>query len=525
LLVLLRWRSDGAHAAPHALLVAAVAVAAVLASLARVPAAAVEPVAIGLIAIAAGLAVAWSGGEGRFTRAAVVAIALAAAGVALYALHQKFWGLERFAEMVRQDPLYPDREAVLTRLGRGRAFGLFSTPAALGGFIALTLPATVGLALSSRGWRRWAWCIAALVGVGAFLAAASATAAAALLGAVVLALVLWSRKRRWLAMSATALVLLLAGVAWLRGGGVVNLEDRQGPWRLRAGNLHAAAAMAAERPWVGVGPGGFAEFYSIHRRPGDNETRHAHNLPLELAAEWGWPAGIVIAAVFFTLLLQPLWHHRRDGPAWRRGIALGLAAFALQNLADFTAFMPSLLWTAAMLRGRLARAASHAEPTSGRGTVPVLAASSLAIVLAALGVMAVGGLAKNARVAARAAAFAGETERALSLAERAVRLAPWDRDAALLLARLTTDVALRVPSDEARRRQAFERVEHTVRLAPVKAAAREPRARVRSAAGDAPGAFADWSEAARLYPIHERYAAERDALRESLGSSARGSIP
>jgi hypothetical protein len=525
LLVLLRWGSDAAHAAPLALLVAAGATTAVLASLALVPAAAVEPVAVGLVAVAAGLAAAWSDGDDRFTRAAVVAVAVAAACVALYALHQKIWGLDRLAELVRQDPLYPDREAVLTRLGRGRVFALFETPAALGGFLAMALPATVGLALSSRGRKRWVWFVAALVGAGAFLAAASATAAAALVGAVALALLLWSRSRRSLAIGAAALLLLLAGVAWLRGARVVDLEDQEGPWRLRAGNIHAAAAMAADRPWTGVGPGGFAESYPAYRRPGDNETRHAHNLPLELVAEWGWPAGAIIAVLFFTLFLQPLWRQRREGPAWRRGLAVGLAAFALQNLGDFTAFMPSLLWMAAVLRGRLARTASHGGVAAARAAVPVLAGSSLAIVLAAMGVAAMGGLAANARVAARAAAFAGETERALFLAERAARLAPWDVDAALLLARVTRDVAFGKPSDEPTRRQAVDRVDRAVRLAPVKAAAREPRAWVRQAVGDAPGAFADWSEAARLYPMHERYAAERDELRERLEGTAEGLIP
>jgi tetratricopeptide (TPR) repeat protein len=525
LLVLLQWRSDGVQTAFHALLVAGTGTAAVLASLALVPAAAVEPVAIGLVAVAAGLAAAWSGGEERFTRAAVVAVAIAAACVALYALHQKFWGLDQLAEMVRQDPLYPDREAVLTRLGRGRAFALFETPAGLGGCLAIALPATVGLAISSRGKQRWVWSVAALIGSGAFLAAASATAAAALVGAVALALLIWSRSRRSLAVGGVALLLLLAGVAWQRGGRVVDLEDQESPWRLRAGNIRAAAAMAAERPWTGVGPGGFAERYPAYRRPGDNETQHVHSLPFELVAEWGWPAGAVLAVLFFTVFLQPLWRQRRGGPAWRRGLAIGLAAFALQNLGDFTAFMPSLLWVAAMLRGRLARIAPSAGVSPAPGQVPVLVGASLVIVVAAVGVLAAGGLAADARVAARAAAFAGESDRALRLAERAARLAPWDANTALLLARVTKDVAFDESSDEPMRRQALDRVDRAVRLAPVKAAARDARARVRQAMGDVPGALADWSEAARLYPMHEPYAAERDALRERLEGGTEGFVP
>jgi hypothetical protein len=525
LLALVGWRAGAAQAAIHALLVAATATAAVLASLAFVPAAAVEPVAVGLLAAAAGLAVARSGGGDHVTRVAIAAVAVAAACVALHGLYQKGWGLERLADLVRQEPAFPDREAVLARLGRGRAFASFTTPAALGGYLAMAIPATIGLALCSRGWRRGAWLGAALVGVGAFLAAASATATVALVAAVTLAAALWRKARRSLVVAAAALLLLLVAVAWLRGGRVLDLKDQEGPWRQRAGNLTVAARMATDRPWTGVGPGGFAEVYPAYRRPQDNETRHAHNLPLELLAEWGWPAGTAISLLFFAVFLQPLWRERRDGPSWRRGLAIGLAAFALQNLADFTAFMPSLLWTAAILRGRLCHpVAEGGEPYPG-GSGRLLAGCSLATVLLAAGAVAAGGLANNARLSARAAAFAGEPGRGLSHAERAVALAPWNVDAAVLLARMTADVARLEPTAGTTWRLAAERADRAVGLAPVRPAAREARARIRLAAGDVPGAFADLSEAARLYPAHESYAVSRDRLRERLAAVAKGPGP
>jgi hypothetical protein len=523
LLALVAWRAGAGQATSHALIVAATAMAAVHASLALVPAAAVEPVAVGLLAAAAGLAAARSGGGDHVTRQAVVVVAVAAALLALHGLYQKGWGLDRLADLVRDDPAFPDREAVLARLGRGRAFGAFTTPAALAGYLALAIPSTIGLGLCSRGWRRGAWLGAALAGAGAFLAAASATATVALVVAVGIAAALWRKARRPLAVGAVALLLVLAAVAWLRGGRVVDLRDQEGPWRQRAGNLAVAARMAAERPWIGVGPGGFAEAYPAYRRPQDNETRHAHNLPLELLAEWGWPTGAAISVLFFAVFLQPLWRERHDGPAWRRGLAIGLGAFAVQNLADFTAFMPSLLWTAAVLRGRLSRpAAGGGGPVAG-SSGRLLAGCSLAAVLVAAGAAAAGGLATNARLAARAAAFAGKPERGLMQAERAVALAPWDADAGILVARMTADAALAGPPGGATWRQAVERADRAVALAPVRPSAREVRARVRLAAGDVPGAFADLSEAARLYPAHEDYAAARDRLRERLAAVA--SVP
>ena len=102
---------------------------------------------------------------------------------------------------------------------------------------------------------------------------------------------------------------------------------------------------------LGVGPGAFAEVYPSVLRPGGNEVRHAHDLPLELTAELGIPLGLLATAAFGLAFLGPLLRRTRPG-GWRLGVAVGLAAFAIQNLGDFTAFFPSLLWLAALLRAR-----------------------------------------------------------------------------------------------------------------------------------------------------------------------------
>ena len=385
----------------------------------------------------------------------------------------------------------------------------------------LALPVTVALAWAARGAVRVAWVAAAACQVGALLAAASATATAALLGSVLLALWAWSRARRALAIVGLASIILLGSVVLLRGQRLTDLSDREGPWRLRAGNFRAAWSMVTDHPWTGVGPGGFSEAYPSYRRPGDNETRHVHNLPLELAADLGWPVGSALSLLFFGLFLRPLWRER-DGPAWQRGLALGLAAFALQNLADFSAFLPSLLWTAALLRGALTRpdAMRRANVAPSR----LLAASSLSLVLLAAGLASLNGLSSNARIAARSAAFAAEPAQALELASRAVDLAPWDADASLLLARITADLGGEPAAPETGLELALERADRAVALSPVRASARELRSRIRLSAGDPLGAYADLSEAARLYPRNEAYAAARDRLRESLEAASGGTI-
>jgi tetratricopeptide (TPR) repeat protein len=493
----------------HGLLVGGGVLAILAARAARAPGAAVEPVSVVVLAAAVGIAAAGLQGGERARCQGLRLLGAAAVAVSLHALYQKLFGLERLRQLLEGAQDLPDRAAVLAKLEGGRAFAGFITPAALGGFLLLSLPLSASLALATRGTRRVAWVVACVLQLGAFLAAASATAAGALLATTALALLVWSRRRQTLLAGLALLALILAAVAVQREGIVLDPTDPKGPWQERAGNFRAAWEMAAEHPWIGVGPGGFSELYPGYRRPGDNETRHVHNLPLELSAELGWPAGLLLAALFFTLFCRPLWTERRAGPAWRKGLAIGLAAFALHNLGDFSAYMPSLIWIAALLLGLLSAPQRPEGPTSRSGLRAALAGAAMVAVVLAGSAAALAGLASDHRLEARYLSFAGERGRALERAGAAARLAPWDVDAALLLAR-ATEAAL----DD--RQLALERAERAVTLSPVRPAARLLRGRLRLATGDLEGAHADFVEAARLYPLEASYAAQRDLLRAEL---------
>jgi hypothetical protein len=500
----------------------AVVIAAVLvipsARFALAPGAAVLPSALVLVAAGAGLSVAAlnrSGAVGvrdRFDLAAGEILGGAGALVSVHAIYQLLWGMQRQAALVANDAALPDREALLVRLEQGRAFAAFSTPAALGGFVALAIPVTAVLAVRTRGGQRLVWAAALMLQLGGLLSAASATATAALFGALFLA-ALFRRERGRTVWAAVVIALaLVASVVLLRGPEVLGASHPNSPWRLRAGNYRAAWSMALDHPWTGVGPGGFAESYPAYRKPGDNETRHVHNLPLELCSELGIPVGVAVSALFFVVFLAPLVRAGNEADPRRRAVAAGLAAFALQNMADFTAFLPSLLWTASLLRGSLARARAPAGPRAVGTPARALAGASLVVVLGSALLAALGGVADNARMGSRFAAYRGEPEHAERLARRSSFLAPWDPSAALLFARAAT---LDPPLEQAgtrRREEALERANRAVRLSPVRPAAREVRARVRLAAGDYPGAYADMLAASRLYPRNAEYARARDRL-------------
>jgi O-antigen ligase len=518
--VLLSWREVTAVSGRSLVLVAA-ALALPAAMTAGSPAAAVLQLAIIFTAASAGMAALRFRGEVRATSAAAGVLALSGGLAGIHALYQKLWGLERLADWVAANPATPDYAILLGRIERGRAFAGFATPAGLGCFLAIALPATLGLAFAARGRKRYLWIVFSVLQAAGFFCAASATALAALLGAMFLALLLWRSGRRAAWIGLIVAMLVLVGLVALRGEEIISSGHRNSPWRLRAGNFMAAWSMAQEHPLRGVGPGGFAENYSLYRRPGDNETRHVHNLPLEMAAENGWIGGLLISALFFYIFLRPLLRRRAEDPPAASGIAIGLAAFALHNLADYTAFMPSLLWMTAILCGLTWTNEKREASDAGSEARRIVRAAGLAVAVLAALIAGVSGVARDYRISARAAAFAGQHAYAKSLASNSVDLAPWDGDAALLLARTMLDDPPLPDAQEDRKRLASLLGDQAVRVAPRRAAARELRATIRSALGDYAGAYADFSEAAKLYPMEIEYAESRDSLGRLIREATR----
>jgi hypothetical protein len=299
---------------------------------------------------------------------------------------------------------------------------------------------------------------------------------------------------RMLAVGAAALGLALFCVGIAR------------PDAIRAGGVRVALEIARDHPLAGVGPGGLAEAFPQYRRAGDTESRHAGDLPAELVAEWGVPVGLALSALFFWLFVGPAVRRGGNALTLSSGLAVGVAAFALQNLVGFTAFLPSLLVCAAVCRGLVAQRVARDR------AIPAAQAAWIVLALA-LAVVAVGsGLARDALADARVAAASGDHVAALRLALRASTLARWDADPPLFAA------GARMASGSSAT-AALESAEQAVARAPSRASARSVRARARTGAGDATGAYADLVEASRLNPTHPEYASQRDALAAALGKA------
>lgn len=251
-----------------------------------------------------------------------------------------------------------------------RAAGTFDQPNPYGGYLGLTLPLAVGLALSGwpagcQGDRRRSWLL-----WGAALAAGGL-----MVGGLVAS---WSRGA-WLgAAAAVAVVIVARGGAWLRGGlavgvvglalslllwgrvpipgalqerfsdlaadlaivdvGRVEVTDANFAVLERAAHWQAALGMFDEYPWTGVGIGNYAQAYERYAPPRwPQALGHAHNYYLNMAAETGLPGLVAYLLWVGASLGLALWAVRL-AEGWELGAALGvlgmLVHLSVHNLFD-----------------------------------------------------------------------------------------------------------------------------------------------------------------------------------------------
>jgi O-antigen ligase len=182
----------------------------------------------------------------------------------------------------------------------------FGNPVFLGAFLVLTLPICAVEALFATGWRRWAGAVATGLALPALLATGSRWAWLAFAVAAGLGTALLAPAGRWRR-------LLLFG---LLGGGLLVLLLNQSV--VRRPQQHAliwrdTLAMALDRPW-GIGPGQFplafldyasGELLEVYPAA-SFVINDAHNEPLQILAELGWPGLAAIALLAVLLMRQAL---------------------------------------------------------------------------------------------------------------------------------------------------------------------------------------------------------------------------
>ena len=252
-----------------------------------------------------------------------------------------------------------------------RAYGTFEQPNPFGGFLGLLWPVAAGLALAAAGraWhtrQRTDWLLAGVTGGsallmllglyaslsrGAWLGAAAAAVAVAVGSA--------APRRRWLGLglvlSGALLFLGLLRAGLVPGSLLARLTDVGDLFAVsdvrgatitvdnfavleRVAHWQAAAGMARDDPWLGVGLGNYGAAYPLYGLLNwPNALGHAHNIYLNVLAETGvlgLTSYLILWLAIIALTMRTI--GRSDG--LRRGLAVGLlgawAHLSVHQLVD-----------------------------------------------------------------------------------------------------------------------------------------------------------------------------------------------
>jgi hypothetical protein len=314
-----------------------------------------------------------------------------------------------FLQAIGQDPVAWNRGFA------GRAMGFFGNPNFLGGHLALLLPLGLALALDERGTPRaqaWRWLLTGLLFLGLLLTQTRGAWGGAAVGCAAVLLLaarrmpgLLARQRRPL-LGAAVLVLLLGGFylatqPQARERIAAMLSGRDVEVGRRAFLMRKSAQIALEHPALGVGPGNFRVWFpSVQVRglaPADYIhqpyilSQHSHNDFLQMAADSGWAAALLWAALLASVLAA-----LGRGPAQRPALARaqpegllvlgalgGLLALQVHGLANFPFLIvntQAAAWAIAAVGLRSLAPAPGAPPRPlGRGSLAWVLVATLAL--------------------------------------------------------------------------------------------------------------------------------------------------
>ncbi|MCS7209593.1 MAG: O-antigen ligase family protein [Fimbriimonadales bacterium] len=309
-------------------------------------------------------------------------------------------------------------EYLLNALGglpNWRVFASFFNPNLLAGYLAMTAPLTMGVLLMLGRElpepRRRAYTASLTVGLWLQLSALALTASRlgmlAFIGAAVVFLALAQGQRllsRDFLMRLGVVGVLLTAVVWLSTPATQRLTPKAAAQDVHSGTFRietwkGTARAALSNPIFGVGTGAFEWGYPRYAQVG--YTRAAHSTYLEIAAESGIPALLLLLAMGLSWLRRALQPELPPDPArpvprapdWRParfGVVAAVVGAALHNAvdSDLQAFA-NLITLMALLGLGLALAVDGVftipiRPLERRGTA-LAVASVLAIALTSFG--------------------------------------------------------------------------------------------------------------------------------------------
>ena len=297
-------------------------------------------------------------------------------------------------------PEWPDGDWIAHSGIPGRAVGNLRQPNHLSSLLLWSCVAVAGLLELKRLQRVAAWVLMALM-VFAVVLSASRTGLVS-----VLLLALWglvdkrlSRATRLLLLAAPLMYLLAwQGMsAWAelgahRFGGAARLAETDVSGS-RFGIWANTLALIRQQPLLGVGFGEFNYAWSLTPFPGRPIAffDHAHNLPLQLAAEIGLPLATLVMALFLYALWRPAkvaLHLAGDAGLALRCSLLMVVMIGLHSLLEYPLWYAYFLlptawaWGYALGACRSSGASPSASPeTATNTTSPRLMAAGAALVV------------------------------------------------------------------------------------------------------------------------------------------------
>lgn len=314
------------------------------------------------------------------TKPLAICMVLLCAIVSGYGLYQYFWGFDQLYNYItyagsNQVVKVPALQTIAT----GRVFSTLALPGTLWGFLAIALPFHAFLWQDNRLVRVLLSLSAAMLFVTGLLTRSFGF----LVGLFLLAaayLFIHHRRLVW-RLAPVAIVLVLVGGAFysLRRGGI----ESANPAFLRAKNWITAWTIFAAHP-MGTGLNTYGVMYPKYMLPGANETQYAHNTPLQLLSELGYP--VLIAGAALLLLTLNAWRkrsHQKISPF----VALALLVWSAHNLIDINVYFGSLGVVGAVLLGTLLRKPSEVLQPQGKVGPAILATFGVLLLSFAILVM------------------------------------------------------------------------------------------------------------------------------------------
>lgn len=208
---------------------------------------------------------------------------------------------------------------------------------------------------------------------------------------------LWRHRPGWLGVQAAALV-LGAGLFWFPWGGngdeapntdgsPTSMAVQQSLDRITSGHSSGRTTLwrvaweaGRDEPWLGLGPGRYACIAP------QGMGNHPHSFPLQLWAEWGAPATVLMALIAGWLALAALrsaWRGRLDpGSTLQQALTISLLAAAVHAAFSGVLMAPASQAAAVLVGGWLiGHSCLPSRPAGPVRLSSVLAATAAALAL------------------------------------------------------------------------------------------------------------------------------------------------